>query len=55
MGEYGLHSFILACDFRVDDVDRMWEWLKKHHDGLSSMGAHHVSCTNRSGNRAEYW
>ncbi len=42
MGEYGLHSFILACDFRVDDVDRMWEWLKKHHDGLSSMGAHHV-------------
>lgn len=42
MGEYDLHSFILACDFRVDDVDRMWEWLKKHHDGLSSMGAHHV-------------
>ena len=42
MGEYGLHSFILACDFRVDDVDRMWEWLKKHHDGLSSMSAHHV-------------
>jgi hypothetical protein len=42
MGEYGLHSFILACDFRVDDVDRMWEWLKKHHDHLSSIGAHHV-------------
>ena len=42
MGEYDLHSFILACDFRVDDVDRMWEWLKKHHDGLQSMGAHHV-------------
>jgi len=42
MDEYDLHSFILACDFRVDDVDRMWEWLKKHHDGLSSIGAHHV-------------
>lgn len=42
MGEYDLHSFILACDFRVDDVERMWGWLKKHRDGLSSMGAHHV-------------
>jgi hypothetical protein len=42
MGEEDLHSFILACDFRVDDVERMWEWLKKHRDGLSAIGAHHV-------------
>ena len=42
MSEYDLHSLILACDFRVDDVDRMWNWLKKHRDGLSSIGAHHV-------------
>jgi hypothetical protein len=42
MGEYELHSLILACDFRVDDVDRMWNWLKKHRDGLGSIGAHHV-------------
>ena len=42
MSEYDLHSLILACDFRVDDVDRMWEWLKKHEDGLASIGAHHV-------------
>jgi hypothetical protein len=42
MSEYDLHSLILACDFRVDDVDRMWKWLKKHHDGLQSIGAHHV-------------
>ncbi|UXA10941.1 fatty-acid--CoA ligase [Mycobacterium sp. SMC-8] len=42
MGEYDLHSFILACDFRVDDLDRMWKWLKRHRDGLSSIGAHHV-------------
>jgi hypothetical protein len=42
MGEYDLHSLILACDFRVDDVDRMWNWLKKHRDGLGSIGAHHV-------------
>ena len=38
MGECDLHSFILACDFRVDDVDRMWEWLNKHHDSLASIG-----------------
>lgn len=42
MGEYDLHSLILACDFRVDDVERMWKWLKKHKDGLNSIGAHHV-------------
>jgi hypothetical protein len=42
MGEYDLHSLILACDFRVDDVDRMWKWLKKHRDPLASIGAHHV-------------
>ncbi len=42
MSEYDLHSLILACDFRVDDVGRMWEWLKKRHDDLSSIGAHHV-------------
>jgi hypothetical protein len=42
MSEYDLHSLILACDFRVDDVDQMWKWLKKHDDGLASIGAHHV-------------
>jgi hypothetical protein len=42
MSEYDLHSLILACDFRVDDVDRMWKWLQKHRDGLASIGAHHV-------------
>ena len=42
MREYDLHSLILACDFRVDDVDRMWSWLKKHRDPLASIGAHHV-------------
>jgi len=42
MREYDLHSLILACDYRVDDVDRMWKWLKKHRDPLASIGAHHV-------------
>ena len=35
MGEYDLHSLILACDYRVDDVEQMWKWLKKHRDGLA--------------------
>jgi hypothetical protein len=42
MSGYDLHSLILACDFRVDDVDRIWEWLKKHEDGLALISAHHV-------------
>jgi len=42
MDERHLHSCILACDFRVDDVARMWRWLGGHHDALSSIGAHHV-------------
>lgn len=36
------HSFILACDFRVDDVNGMWGWLQKHRRGLASIGARHV-------------
>ncbi|AMO61228.1 FadD16 protein [Mycolicibacterium phlei] len=42
MGEYDLHSLILACDFRVNDVDHMWNWLKRHRDEMQSFGAHHV-------------
>ena len=42
MGEYDLHSLILACDFRVEDFERMWQWLSKRRDNLASIGAHHV-------------
>src|SRR5689334_1305316 len=42
MREYDLHSLILACDFRVDNVERMWNWLKKRHESLATIGAHHV-------------
>ena len=42
MSEYGLYSFVVACDFRVDDVKRVWKWLQKHADALASIGAHHV-------------
>jgi hypothetical protein len=37
-----LHSLILAWDFRVDDVEVMWNWLKSRRDNLASIGAHHV-------------
>lgn len=42
MGEYNLHSLILSCDFRVDDVDKMWNWMKRRRSNLSAIGAHHV-------------
>ena len=42
MGEDDLHSFILACDFRVADVERMWKWIKTRRENLHSIGAHHV-------------
>lgn len=42
MGEYDLHSLILACDFRVDNPQRMWAWLQTKKAPLNSIGAHHV-------------
>lgn len=42
MGVYDLHSLILACDFRVDDPQRMWAWLQTKKAHLNSIGAHHV-------------
>ncbi|ART69890.1 fatty-acid--CoA ligase [Mycobacterium dioxanotrophicus] len=42
MREFDLHSLILSCDFRVDDVEQMWKWMKKHRSGLLTIGAHHV-------------
>ncbi|WP_029113973.1 hypothetical protein [Mycobacterium sp. URHB0044] len=42
MGEYKLHSLILAADYRVDDVDRMWSSIKARQSHLSEIAAHHV-------------
>jgi hypothetical protein len=42
MRERDLHSYIVACDFRVDDVEAMWTWLQGHRGGLLEIGAHHV-------------
>jgi hypothetical protein len=42
MGEYDVHSFILAWDFRVGNPERMWAWLQTKKAFLDSIGAHHV-------------
>lgn len=42
MGEYRLHSLILAADYRVDDVEEMWSSIKSRESHLADMAAHHV-------------
>jgi hypothetical protein len=42
MGDYQLHSLILAADFSVDDVDAMWSSLTTRQSHLAGMAAHHV-------------
>ncbi len=42
MSEYDLDSLIVACDFRVEDVDGMWRWMQRQRDDLAEFGAHHV-------------
>lgn len=42
MGDHELHSLVLASDYRVDDVDRMWSLLEQRRSVLSSIGAHHI-------------
>ncbi|AGB23640.1 hypothetical protein Mycsm_03337 [Mycobacterium sp. JS623] len=39
MGEFDLHSFISACELRVEDVNRMWKWPNTHREPI---GSHHV-------------
>ena len=42
MSEYQLHSLILAADYRVDDVEKMWSGLKAKKSHLGDISAHHV-------------
>jgi hypothetical protein len=42
MGEYHLHSLILAADYRVDNPESMWNSLKTRQDSLANIDAHHV-------------
>jgi hypothetical protein len=42
MGDYQLHSLILAADYRVDDVGAMWSSLTTRQSHLAGMAAHHV-------------
>jgi hypothetical protein len=42
MGEYRLHSLIIAADYRVDDVDKMLALLAQRQSKLAEIDAHHV-------------
>lgn len=42
MGDQELHSLVLASDYRVDDVDRMWSLLQERRGILADIGAHHI-------------
>ena len=42
MGEYRLHSFILAADHRVDDVELIWSSITARQSHLADVSAHHV-------------
>lgn len=42
MSERQLHSLVLAADYRVDDIDRMWSLVEQRRDVLASIGAHHI-------------
>jgi hypothetical protein len=36
------HSLILACDFTVDDVERMWRWIQGQREILASIGTRYL-------------
>lgn len=36
------YSLVLASDYRVDDIERMWSAIAQHRTRLSDLGAHHV-------------
>lgn len=40
--EPGLHSLVLALDYRVDDAAAMWSLIEQHRPQLAGLGAHHV-------------
>lgn len=42
MTEDGLYSLVLASDYRVDNIDRMWSSIKDRQAELAGVGAHHV-------------
>jgi hypothetical protein len=40
--EHKSHSLILACDFTVDDIDRMWRWIQGQRQALADIGARYL-------------
>jgi len=35
-------AVLLACDFTVDDVERMWDWIQRQRESLAGIGARHI-------------
>jgi hypothetical protein len=35
-------AVVLACDFTVDDVERMWDWIQRQRESLAGIGARHI-------------
>ena len=42
MREHESHSLILACDFTVDDVERVWRWIQAQRESLATIGARYL-------------
>lgn len=42
MTEIRLHSLVLAADYRVPDIEQMWQSLRGRESDLAGIGAHHV-------------
>lgn len=42
MSDHQLHSLVLASDYRVNNVERMWSLIEERRPHLASIGAHHI-------------
>jgi heme-degrading monooxygenase HmoA len=42
MSREGLQSVVLASDYQVNDLERMWSLIEQRRSHLASIGAHHI-------------
>jgi hypothetical protein len=42
LSEQEPHSLILACDFTVDDIERMWSWIQQQRESLANIGTRNL-------------
>lgn len=42
MNDGGIHSMVIASDYRVPDPNRVWPLLERNKAALADIGAHHV-------------